>query len=106
MCSAGAGTWASLHALALRTKPRSPKMRCARERLVQLVLLLLLPGRAPRLPVGLPVSDVACGCTRRDANAAVILRHIVGLVLFVCTCNVQQIPNHENSFVCTNNVQQ
>lgn len=95
MCSVGTGTWASLHTLALRTKVRSPNRRCARDRLVQLVLpLLLLPGRAPRLPIGLPVSDEACGCTRRDANAAVILRHTVCLVFFVCACNdAAKTPN-------------
>ncbi len=97
------GEWASLQALTLRPKPRPPKRRCARVRLVQLPpllqLLLGLPGRtAPALPAGLPVSYVSCGCTRRALNAAVILRHTVGLPAFLACASVND-SNKTVSFI-------
>lgn len=77
--SVASGKCASSQALALRLKPRPLKMRCMRERLVMLPLLL-------QLLLGLPESDASCGCTRRALNAAVILRHTVVLPeVFACT---------------------
>lgn len=84
-----AGACTSLPVLPLlRPKPRAPKSRRARDGLAPgllpevLLLAAGLPGWLPKLHEKLPVC--VCGCTRRPWNAAVILRHIDGLLLPTC----------------------